>query len=360
MGGRLPLCCRAARRPDAGRPGNASGNPDLKLGKPHVHFLRRRIHRRLRHGRDPGGAGGRREPAAVARQQRSSGNLGRVRPHPHEPGERTRFLLRRRRLGPRMAGDAVSRLERGWPAGRGRLAAHGAGSPGVRRGSVPRGAGSHPGRCQRGRERHPHRDRDEPVQLRCEQLRAGSARRLGERGGHHRSHQTGRPTDGGRGRRAHLQSRLRRHGQRHGFQRYARGHYPCGRVLRRRIAALEWHAPDRRHRRRCGLLRRRGERARRRDRGVRGGRHGGNGDVPGQGRFRSGAHGDQPRRRDLRVVGNLRHGVLQRRADERPRPGAHPDQGARGSDPGRRSDSRSNTRCATATPPVPPQCPTSS
>src|SRR2546428_5770684 len=40
---------------------------------------------------------------------------------------------------------------------------HGAGPPGIRRGSVPDRAGRRPGRRQPGRERHRHSHRDEPV-----------------------------------------------------------------------------------------------------------------------------------------------------------------------------------------------------
>src|SRR5213083_2276129 len=44
-------------------------------------------------------AGGRGEPAAAARQQRRAGHRRRVRAYPHEHGEWSRLLPRRRRLG---------------------------------------------------------------------------------------------------------------------------------------------------------------------------------------------------------------------------------------------------------------------
>src|ERR1051325_418192 len=83
-----------------------------------------------------------------------------------------------------------------------------------------------------------------------------------------------------------------------------------------------------------GRVRRRRARRGGRQRRSRGGGNGGNGDVPGEDRFRSGAHCDQPWRRDLRGVGSLLHCVLERRPDERTRAGADPGQGARWSPSG--------------------------
>ena len=209
LGGRLARCSRPARRTDPDGPGNARGNPDPQLGHARIRCRSPVVCRRLGHGRFPGGTGGRGGPAAATLQHRRRGHRRRVRAHPHEPRQRTRLLHRHRRVGPRMAGDAVSRLGRGRLAGHGRFTAHGAGAPGARQRRLPAGARGNPGRRQPGRERHDHRYRHEPFQSRREQLGAGPVGRLVGTGGR-QPHQARGSADGRCGRRPHLHGRLRR------------------------------------------------------------------------------------------------------------------------------------------------------